>query len=439
MSTANTKNMNINVHHLTRVEGHGDIVVNIKDGVVEEAKFHVVESPRFFEAFVRGRHYTETAWITCRICGICSPGHQLTCLKATESALKIPVSEQTRLLRELLIDGATLQSHILHVYFLVAPDLFGVPSVIPLVETHPEVVKRALRLKNLANDICEIVNGNAVHGMRMVPGWVTKLPTKEELLSLKERLKEAMKDLEATIETIKSVADKLPDFTRETEYISLRSKDDFAFYDGDIFSSDTGATPVENYLEITNEEVVRHSTAKHTHHNRTSYMVGALARCNNNEDRLNEFGQKAAKALGFKAPCYNPFFNNVAQVIECAHVVQHGIETIDKLLGRGLKPEPKPDIKIEGGKGVGSTEVPRGILFHEYTYDENGYVVDANCIIPTNQNFANIDDDMKEFVPKMLDMGWDKDKITFTLEMLVRAYDPCISCSVHYLNITFKE
>ena len=434
-----TKDMSINVHHLTRVEGHGDIVVNIKDGVVEEAAFHVVESPRFFEAFVRGRHFTETAWITCRICGICSPGHQVTSLKATENALGIEISEQTRLLRELLIDGATLQSHILHVYFLVAPDLFGAPSVIPLAETNPDVVKRALRLKNLANDICEVVNGNAVHGMRMVPGWVTKLPTTAELKSLRERLVESLNDMDATVETIKSVADKIPDFTRETEYISLRSKDDFAFYDGDIFSSDTGATPVTNYLKMTNENVVRHSTAKHTHANRGSYMVGALARCNNNEDRLNEAGQKAARALGFKAICYNPFFNSVAQVIECAHVVQHGIETIDKLLGRGLKQEPKPNIKPRAGRGIGSTEVPRGILYHDYTYNDEGIVVDANCIIPTNQNTANIDDDMKEFVPKMIDMGWDKDRITFTLEMLVRAYDPCISCSVHYLNVSFKD
>ncbi len=438
MSSA-VKNLNINVHHITRVEGHGNIAVNIKDGVLEECALHIVESPRFFESFVRGRSYKEAALITCRICGICSPGHQLTSLKATESAMGINISKQTRLLRELLIDGATLQSHILHVYFLVAPDLFGVPSVIPLAESNPDIVKRALRLKRLANDICEVVNGLAVHGVRMVPGWVTMLPTVQELRDLKERCKEAHKDIGDTVEILKSVADKIPPLKRETEYISLRSKNDFALYDGDIFSSDSGATSVSDYLKMTNEEVVRHSTGKHTHTNTGSYMVGALARCNNNEDRLNETGQSIAKELGFKSPCSNPYFNSIAQVIECGHVVQHAIETIDALFGMGLKEEKRPDIKAKSGRGIGATEVPRGILYHDYSYDDNGIIVDANCIIPTNQNFANIDNDMKKFVPEMIEMGWDKEQITQGLEMLVRAYDPCISCSVHALKVKFIE
>ncbi|MFW6138881.1 MAG: nickel-dependent hydrogenase large subunit, partial [Spirochaetota bacterium] len=311
--------------------------------------------------------------------------------------------------------------------------------VVPLAESAPDVVKRALRLKKLANDICEKTNGHAVHGMRMVPGWVTMLPTAQELKDLKQRLQDAVKDIEETIETIKSVADKIPPLERETEYISLRSKNDFAFYDGDIYSSDTGATPVDNYRKMTNEKVVKHSTGKHTHASRDSYMVGALARCNNNADRLNETGQKAAGEFGFKPICTNPYFNSVAQVIECGHNVQHAIETIDALVGEGLKQEKKPDIKPKAGRGVGSTEVPRGILYHDYTYDDGGCITEANCIIPTNQNFANIDNDMREFVPKMIEQGWDKDKIVMGLEMLVRAYDPCISCSVHNLDVKFVE
>jgi len=436
--TTKSVNMDINVHHVTRVEGHGNIVVDIKDGQLEKCYFNVVEAPRFFESFLRGRSYKESALITSRICGICSPGHQLTSLKATEKAMGIQPSEQTILLRKILADAATLQSHILHVYFLAAPDLLNLPSVIPLVATHPDVVKRALRLKKLANDICDVVGGRSVHPNRMIPGGVTMVPTVSELKELQKRLKDAVPDILATVETVKSLAGNLPNFNRETEYISLRSKEEYAIYDGDIFSSDTGATKVDNYKKMTNEKVVPHSSAKHTSANRSSFMVGALARCNNNSDMLNETAQKAAKELGFKAPCYNPFFNNVAQVIEAGLVVQRMIEYIDKLIQMGPKEEPRPKIKVKAGQGVGSTEVPRGILYHDYTYDENGTVTGANCIIPTNQNFANVDDDMKKLVPELVDAGKSKGEITFALEVLVRAYDPCISCAVHFLEVRFK-
>jgi coenzyme F420-reducing hydrogenase alpha subunit len=436
--TTKPVNMDINVHHVTRVEGHGNIVVDIKDGQLEKCYFNVVEAPRFFESFLRGRNYTESALITSRICGICSPGHQLTSLKATEKAMGIQPSEQTIILRKILADAATLQSHILHVYFLAAPDLLSVPSVIPLVATHPDVVKRALRLKKLANDICDVVGGRSVHPNRMIPGGVTMVPTVCELKELQKRLKDAVPDILATVETVKSLAGNLPDFTRETEYISLKSKEEYAIYDGDIFSSDTGATKVDNYKKMTNEKIVEHSSAKHTSANRSSFMVGALARCNNNSDMLNETAKIAAKELGFKAPCYNPFFNNVAQVIEAGLVVQRMIEYIDKLIQMGPKEEPRPKIKVKAGQGVGCTEVPRGILYHDYTYDENGTVIGANCIIPTNQNFSNIDDDMRKMVPELVDAGKSRDEITFALEVLVRAYDPCISCSVHFLKVRFK-
>ena len=435
----NTTEININVHHVTRVEGHGNIVVNVKDGTLEKCELQIVEAPRFFEAFLRGRSWKEAALITSRICGICSPGHQLTSLKATEDAMGIEISDQTELLRKIMVGGSFLQSHVLHVYFLAAPDLVNVPSVIPLIETHPDVVKRALKLKKLANNICDVVGGRAVHPITMVPGGFTKVPTARQLGALREQIVEALPDVIATVELIASLAGGLPDFTRETEYISLGGGNgEYPLYDGDIRSSDTGLTPARNYRKMTNERVEPHSSSKLAAVNRSSFMVGALARCNNNSDKFNETAAKAAQMLGYEAPCNNPYFNNVCQVIEVGQVVEDTIRWIDELAAMGPKEEPV-DITPRAGTGIGATEVPRGILYHEYTYDEDGTVVDANCVIPTGQNVASVKDDMTKLVPEMIDAGKSKEEITFALEMLVRAYDPCISCSVHLLDVEFVK
>ncbi len=431
-------NLDIKVRHLTRVEGHGDIVVNMREGVLEKAQLDIVEAPRYFEAMLKGRSFHEAAIITSRICGICSLGHQITSLKATEQALGLEVSEQTVLLRKLLIHGATLQSNVLHAYFLAAPDFLGKGSVFPLVQSHPEVVVRALRMKRLANDIGDVVSGRAVHPITPVPGGFTRIPTRQELETLKRRLEEEMvPDYLDTVETMKSLAGAIPAFTRETEFISLRSDDGYALYDGDICSTDTGRVPDAEYRRMTNEFIVPHSTSKHCRVNRSSYMVGALARWNNNHDRLLPVALDAAKQLGLQPGCHNPYMNTIAQVVEAGHCALDAVAIIDRLLATGLRDEAPNQEPTRFGTGIGATEVPRGILYHEYSYDRQGRITKANCIIPTGQNLANIDDDMKKLVPEVI--GESKEAITLKLEMLVRAYDPCISCSVHLLDVDFIE
>ena len=427
-----TTTARIRVDHVTRVEGHGNIVVNVKEGKIEECKWEVVEAPRFFEAFVRGRTYLEVAHITSRICGICSIGHTLCSLQATEAALGIKISEQTRLLRRILIQGENLQSHVLHSYFLAAPDFVGAPSVFPLVKTHPEVVVRALRMKKLANDLCDVFGGRTVHPITPTVNGFTKLPEISDIKGIRKRLVDAGPDLQATLELFKTL--KIPAFERETEYISLKSKEEYALYDGVIASTDAGTTPVANYRNWTNEYLVPHSTAKYAKNVRDSYMVGAIARFNNNHEQLSPGAKKAAAALGLKAPCYNPFMNTVAQVVEAVHAVEESIRLIDEVLGKGLKEEDRR-VLLKAGKGVGAVDVPRGILFHDYTYDKNGICREANCIIPTNQNHANIQKDMEALLPQILDQP--QDEIRLKLEMLVRAYDPCISCSTHLLKVEF--
>ncbi len=426
------KNINFHVDHVTRLEGHGNITVNVKEGKIEECKWEVVEAPRFFEAFVRGRNYLEVSHIVSRICGICSVGHTLASLQATEAALGVQISEQTRLLRRILIQGETLQSHILHSYFLAAPDFLGAPSVVPLVQTHPDVVLRALRMKKLANDLCDVFGGRTVHPITPTVNGFTKLPEMKEIKAIRKRLGDATPDLNATAELFRSL--KVPEFKRPTEYISLKNPEEYALYDGVIASTDAGTTPIENYRAWTNEYLVPHSTAKYTKHVRDSYMVGALARFNNNHEQLSPRAKKTAADLGLKAPSYNPFMNNVAQVVEAVHAVDESIRLIDEVLDKGLKEEDRW-IPLKAGHGVGAVDVPRGILFHEYTYDKNGICQEANCIIPTNQNHANIQKDMEALLPQLLDQPQDEIRLKF--EMLVRAYDPCISCSTHLLRVKF--
>jgi len=427
---------NINVKTISRVEGHGDLVLDVKNKKIEKLMFKIPESPRFFEAMLVGRKYDEPSHITSRICGICSVAHTCASLKATEKALDIKLSEQTIKLRKLMFHHECVQSNALHVYYLAAPDLFGVGSVFPLVKTHPEVVNIALRIKKMANDMVRIVGGRAIHPIRTVVGGFTKIPTMEEMLTMKKMLKACYPDLEASKEVFKTV--KLPDFERETEYISISNATEYALYDGSIKSTDGWEIDDQEYLDRINEKVVKHSTGKHCWSSRGAYLVGALARFNNNYDKLSDNAKSYAEELGLKVPCYNPFMNNIAQFVEIVHSVDDSIRLIDEIMEDGLdEDKAMADINIKAGRGVGVVEAPRGLLIHDYTYNNKGRVEKANLIIPTNQNYANVEKDMEAMVPTIIDKS--EDEIRLACEMLIRAYDPCISCSTHFINITFKN
>jgi sulfhydrogenase subunit alpha len=426
-------NVQVEVHHLTRVEGHGNIVVDVAGGRLERCDLEIIETPRFFEPMLRGRPYTEASHLTSRICGICSVGHATTSLQATEAALGVVPSEQTRRLRQINFFGEIMDSHVLHTYMLVAPDLVGAGSVFPLARTHPEVVLRALRLKKLAGDLCAVIGGRHTHPLTLAVGGFTHLPQPRELEALRAQLEAARPDLEATVALYQSLS--LPAFERETEYVALHQPDEYAFIGGEIRTSDGFTLPLTDYRQLTNEFYSEHSTAKHARHHRDAYMVGALARFNLNYDQLHPRAQAAAAALGLKPICINPYMISVAQVVEIVHCVETAIVHIDRLLAAGLKEEEPPQIQVRAGEGVGACEVPRGTLFHHYRIDDEGKVAWANCIIPTGQNLANIEADMRALVPQI--MALPQDDIRLRLEMLVRAYDPCISCSTHMLEVAF--
>lgn len=425
--------VNINVHQVTRLEGHGNIVLKARDGKIEELRWEVPESPRFFEAMLVGRYYEDVPHIASRICGICSIAHTTASIQATEAAFGIQPSEQTILLRKLLYNAELLESHVLHALFLAAPDFLGVDSVFPLVKTHKDVVVMALRLKKLAYNLAELLAGRKTHPLSCLVGGFAKLPALNELKAIRSRIEDSLADLDVIVNLFKTLT--IPDFTRETEYIALKDPKEYAFISGQIDSTDGGITPLSKYLEVTNEFCVPHSTAKFTRNKRDAYMVGALARFNINHDQLLPRAKKVAKELGLKAPCYNPFMITVAQVVEYANTVEDSLNLIDTILARGLEEEDN-NVKVRAGRGIGAVEAPRGILFHDYTYDKNGLLTKANCIIPTNQNHNNIQKDMEALVPQILSKP--EDEIRLTLEMLVRAYDPCVSCSTHLLKISFK-
>jgi coenzyme F420-reducing hydrogenase alpha subunit len=425
-----SKILNVDVHHVTRVEGHGNIRVRAVDGIVEKIEWQIPEAPRFFEAMVRGRTFEEVQTVMCRICGICSFAHSLAALQAVEKATGIEVSDQTDRMRVLAYGGEQLESHVLHVAYLVAPDLAGVNSVIPLVSSHPEVVMAAIRAHKLGNDWMELLGGRRTHPVSFRPGGFGRWPSEGELRELKERLGKVVPDLQKIADTVAALAHKLPQFERDTEYVALSQPGVYTFYHGSIASTDTPErTPVEQFERVVNEYVVGQSTAKWTRWHRETYAVGALARFKLNSQFLHPLAAQTAKQLGLKTSCCNPYMNSVAQVVESVEVVEAAIEQIDILLTRGIRAEPLRKLHPKAGTGAGAVEAPRGILFHRYTFDSAGICTAANVTIPTGQNHANIQKDFEALVPQVLGRG--EAEVRLMLEMLVRAYDPCISCSTH--------
>jgi coenzyme F420-reducing hydrogenase alpha subunit len=421
--------LNVDVRHLARVEGHGNIKVVVKEGKLEEASWQVVETPRYFEVMLKGKHYTTAPILTARICGICSIGHCLASLRATERVFGITIPEAAAKLRLLAKHGETLQSHYLHLFFLALPDLVGRASVLPLLEVSPESVQVALGLKGLANRLCDLVAGRTTHPVSLQVGGVARMPSKEELLSLRDGLRDSLESLESTVNLFRTI--ELPSFVRETEFVSLQGSGEYPFIGGRMVSTDGVVHEEDEYQAMTNEYVDENNTSKLCRLSRRSFAVGALARFNNNHAALHADALSVASALGLKPVCHNPFMNNVAQLVECVHVTHDSIRLLDELVEAG-SPETMTPVSPRAGEGVGAVEVPRGILYHHYEYGDDGRVRRANCVIPTTQNNANIHHDIPALVEQFAaQQGMSDEQLERLCSMLVRAYDPCISCSVH--------
>lgn len=418
----------IKIEEITRVEGHGRIEVVIEGGALKEAKMAIFEGPRFFEALLENVHYDKVPDITRRICAICTASHSLASIRAIEKAFDVEVTEQTELLRDLLIHGEMIESHALHLFMLALPDYLGFPDAISMASKHPEEVGAALQLKKAGNMVHNVLSGREVHGMNERVGGFSKLPTEEALLEIKEAMEEAKLTAELAVELFGKL--DTPTFAdSDNIFMALDPGGRYGFIGDHVLISDGSRRPAESYLELTNERTVSYSHAKVSSYKGSTFMVGALARLLLNKDKLEGTARDLYNEYRDLITPRNTLMNNFAQSIELVHSVDRCMEDIETLLSTGLKEEGPVEFEIKAGRGVGAVEAPRGILYHDYTFDEGGCVRKANVITPTAQNAANMEKDYRVAVGALIK---EKDgAIEHALELIARAYDPCISCSVH--------
>lgn len=425
------------IPHLGRVEGHGGIFVRVEGNRVSHVQMDIFEGSRYYEALLKGKHFGEVQGIITRICAICSASHTVTALQALESALGVTVSERVHDLRGLLLLGATIESHALHVFALALPDFLGFESVLAMANEYREEVVQALKLKQLGNRIQELIGGRAVHPINTLVGGFGKLPSHRELDALRRDLEAALPVLDRFVDLAASL--KLPELAQEpTVYVALRPyQEAFRFRGVSICTSRGEEFPLENYREVIREFTVEHSHAKHAALIAgQAYMVGSLARIKLWGHYLKGRAEKALNRLIPDREDNNPLLNNWAQLVELVHSVERGIEICEELLAQPEAAQDMVAFTVRAGRGVGAIEVPRGTLFHEYELDDQGRVVAANVITPTAQNLANLERDLREAVERTLaDKPEAADhELKLRLEMVARAYDPCISCSVHLVR-----
>lgn len=424
----------IRLESMTRVEGEGALRIEVRNGQLHDVKIDIYEPPRFFEAFLRGRSLREVPDITARICGICPVAYQMSSVHAMESALGITPGPEIRALRRLLYCAEWIESHALHIYLLQAPDFFGMESVVALAAQQPELVKKGLRLKKVGNELMALLGGRCVHPVSVCVGGFYKAPPKAELLEFRKELEWA---LGAALETAKFVASlKLPDFKAEYEYVALSHPREYAMNEGHIVSSAGLDILVKDFEQAFLEEHVAHSTALHSvrAERGSSYLVGPLARVNLNYHHLSPEAQQARKESGVMWPCFNPYAGIVARSIELIHACEEGLKIIDSYQ------EPIPpaiEYTVRAAEGCAATEAPRGILYHRYRINDQGLVQFAKIVPPTAQNYRRMEDDLRLLVPKLLEKT--DTEIAEQCEQLVRNYDPCISCSTHFLKLRINR
>lgn len=424
--------MKLEIKQLTRIEGHANLVVDLDNGTLKECRLEVVETPRFFESFLKGQHFTDVAAIVARICGICSNSHTLASLAATEQALGIEVNNQTRAFRRLLAYGEILQSHLLQLVFMAIPDYLGVSSIMALAHSQRDLVTRALRLKKLASGICQLIGGRAIHPVTPCLGGFSRLPEAGELQSLRKELVTTLPSLEHMVDLFADF--HYPEFERPTEYLCLKEDDFYPLLSGQLYSSAGISGAISEYHSLLEEYLVPYSTAKFARALADSYMVGPLSRYKNSGHELSPMAKAVAEALGLNQDITNPFAMMKVRLVEVVNCFESSIHLIDRLLLEGVRHDPLP-APGDFGEGIAAVEAPRGTLIHHYRYDKTGRIAMANCLIPTAQNLANIENDLKALVPELL--GMPQAEMAQYLQMLIRAYDPCISCSTHALRVSF--
>ena len=424
----------ISVGTLARVEGEGGLRLVVQDGRVEEVELQIYEPPRFYEAFLRGRSYTEPPDITARICGICPVAYQTSACWAIEDACGISVSDQIREMRRLLYCGEWIESHALHIFLLHAPDFLGYDGAIEMAADHPTVVERGLRLKKAGNAVMTVVGGRSVHPVNVRIGGFYRFPSVVELRTLRPVLEEALGDALATVQLVAGF--DFPDFEQPYEYLSLRPERGYPIEDGTVVTTSGSRFPVAEFPDRITERHVRHSNALHAglDGQEAPYVVGPLARYTLNADRLSGVARDAAREAGLGDTCRNPFRSIVVRAVELVESLAESLRIIDGWVD-GLP--PYVEVPPRAGVGYGASEAPRGVLFHRYTLDASGLITDAQIVPPTSQNLASVESDLRMMAEAWVDL--DDHALQHVCEQAIRNYDPCISCATHFLDLTVER
>jgi sulfhydrogenase subunit alpha len=416
--------MRLNIPYIARVEGESAVELELRDGKLVDLKLNIWEPPRFFEGFLVGRRLEEVPDIVARICGICPVSHMTTSIRALEKALSVAPSEQCVRLRRIMSLSQIAASHLVHVYMLALPDFHGLRSIAELLPEHRASVERMLRMKEAFNSVTSAFGGGrALHPVAMVVSGFTSVPKRSAVGELIKKLEAIKAD---AVETVKMAASlEYPGFQSGAEFVCIRDSEGYSFNEGRLASTGGIDAVEDDYPQIFHEEQVPYSNAKRTQvKGRGSLMVGALARLNLKFNNLHADARGIAAEVGFR-PSGNPFHNTYAQAIEIAHCVSECMELLEGLPGE----RPWVDLKFQDGEGSALTEAPRGLLHHSYAVNRRGVVERADIVTPTAHNFMSLEENLRKLVEE--NAGRSKEELTLLCEMLVRAYDPCFSCSVH--------
>ena len=420
--------MHIKIDHIAKIEGHAGFTADIADGKIEKVRLDVMEGARLLEGILCSRSIFEVSQITARICGVCPVVHNLTSIKALEKALEIEVSEQTELLRRLMMLGQIINSHALHLFFFSLSDFFGFKDDLKLIKKYPVRAQEAIALRTFGNQLIEIIGGRSIHPLTPTIGGFLRLPSQKKLgalfLQSDKILTQAVKFAGLFIKL------KYPDFLRSAPYISLHHAKEYAINDGVIKTSTEATAKAEKFLEIIKEYQLTKSAVKRAEYLGKPFMAGALSRINNNQTQLNPQAKKLLRASKINLPNFNPFYNILAQTVEIVHCVEESRKLLHQVLRKGLKPA-NVEYRIKAGQGVGAMEAPRGTLYYFYEIDKNGKVINCNIITPTSQNLVRIEKDLEEYLSKLVGKNATKKEIEDKIKMLIRAYDPCLTCATH--------
>lgn len=429
---SHTHDLDITIDQISKIEGHAEIEVNIRQGEVKELKLKISENKRFYTQAIRGKSFAQIPQLVSRVCGTCSVAHLNCSTIAIENALGFQVSEQTQLLRELSMYGLNIRDHAMHLYFFSLPDEVEKDSVMEMLSSHPDLVHDAFHVKGCGNALSKLVLGRAIHGMFCQIGYYTNVPTKEQSQKMVAELKE---NREPVLKLIDLFYRSASSFERETNFVALIGKK-YDFLTGEIENSKGLCIPPSLYFEHLNHRVIPYSQASGYEFEGENYMVGALARLNLDAGELNSETKKDCSEYLKAFPSKNMYHNNLAQAIEILHSIDNAVEILEST---DFKPETKPVVQPKQTDGIGLIEAPRGNLFYLISMEKGGKIRYGDIVTPSSQNQINLENDLKKLVQGLVSQDSPKTKIIFEMEKLIRAYDPCFSCASHFLKVKWKE